>query len=149
MRDTLLGTIWRAFRATSEAAVTVGFRSTILDLYQLREEQAGELLFTQEALAQAREDHDTLEKSLVFLTNAHAEERALRQKLSDEVGPLQQALEREKAAHSHAIQKFMSEAAQRTSVQVALTDERTAKERAVFLQKSADAKQKELQVRKG
>ena len=69
-RDDLLSNVWRAFNTASEAAVTVGFRSSILDLLQLREEQAGELLLAQEALSQTREDVSDMENTLASLTGA-------------------------------------------------------------------------------
>lgn len=67
-QDALLANIWRTYNTVTEAAVTVGFRSSIMDLLQLREAQAGELLMSKEAMAQAREEATQLEQTLTFLT---------------------------------------------------------------------------------
>jgi hypothetical protein len=66
----VLVNVWQAYNAVTEAAVTVGFKSSILDLAQLREEQAAELLVIQEALTQSQGDALNLEKTLAVITGA-------------------------------------------------------------------------------
>ena len=49
--------------------MVVGFKSSILDLESLREEQAAELLVVREALAQTRGDAVNLETTLSMITS--------------------------------------------------------------------------------
>lgn len=69
-RDMVLINVWQAYNRVTEAAVAVGFKSSILDLEALREEQASELLVVREALAQTQGDAVNLEKTLSMITGA-------------------------------------------------------------------------------
>lgn len=69
-RDNLMLNIWQAYNNVTEATIQVGFKSSILDLAQLREEQAGELLVMREALTQSQGDASNLEKTLAMITGA-------------------------------------------------------------------------------
>jgi hypothetical protein len=60
--------IWQAYNTVTEAAVKVGFKSSILDLAQLREDQAGDLLVMRDALTQSLGDATNLEKTLAMIT---------------------------------------------------------------------------------
>ena len=69
-RTTLLLNLWQVFTTVTEAATKVGFKSTILEMAQLREEQAAELLVMRDALAQAQGDAANLQKTLAMITGA-------------------------------------------------------------------------------
>jgi hypothetical protein len=60
--------LWQVYNTVTEAAVKVGFKSSILDMAQLREQQAGELLVLREALTQSQGDASNLEKTLAMIT---------------------------------------------------------------------------------
>lgn len=69
-RDMVLINVWQAYNRITEAAVAVGFKSSILDLEAVREEQASELLVVREALAQTQGDAVNLEKTLSMISGA-------------------------------------------------------------------------------
>jgi hypothetical protein len=67
-RDAVLLNLWQAYHKISEAAVTVGFKSSILDMAELREAQATELLMMRDALTEAQGDTANLQKTLAVIT---------------------------------------------------------------------------------
>jgi hypothetical protein len=69
-RDSLLLNLWQAYNAVSETAVNVAFQSSILDLAQLREDQAAELTVMRESLTKTQGDASSLEQTLVMITGA-------------------------------------------------------------------------------
>lgn len=75
-REAVLLNVWQAYNRITEAAVKVGFRSSILDLESLREEQAAELLVVREALAQTQGDAVNLEKTLSMITGTISLQRS-------------------------------------------------------------------------
>jgi hypothetical protein len=76
----------------------------------------------------------------------HAEERTQRKALTDEVETLKSRVQTEVAAHTHAVQQYITEMEHRSQLQGQLADERAAKEHAVFLQQAAEKCNRELQV---
>lgn len=76
-REVLLLNVWQAYNCIAEAAVLVGFKSSILDLEAVREEQAAELLVVREALAQTQGDAVNLEKTLSMITGASSHAHVL------------------------------------------------------------------------
>eukprot|EP00892_Ulva_mutabilis_P002273 jgi/Ulvmu1/12046/UM083_0059.1 len=144
-RDLVLINVWQAYNRITEAAVAVGFKSSILDLESLREEQAAELLVVREALAQTKGDAVNLEKTLSLVTNAHLEERAQQRALQADVEGLREAVAAEKEAHRHAVQQYVAEVELRSQLQAELAAERAAKEHAIFLRSNAEEKNRQLQ----
>jgi hypothetical protein len=67
-RDAILLNVWQAYNKISEAAVMVGFKSSILGLAGLKEAQAAELLVMHDALTQSQEDTGNLQKTLALIT---------------------------------------------------------------------------------
>jgi len=114
----LLSSVWHAFLHIAEAALKVAFKSDYLRVFQAQQLSAAELLVAKEALAEARQDSYNTEKALAWLTAAHAEERALRQKLKDEVETTQGQMVREQRAHQAAVVKFLAEMEARNKLQL-------------------------------
>lgn len=71
-RDSLLVNLWQAYNAVSETAVKVAFKSSILDMAQLREDQAAELTTMREALTQTQGNASKLERTLALIAGALA-----------------------------------------------------------------------------
>lgn len=69
-RDAVLLNVWQAYNRISEAAVIVGFKSSILDMADLKEAQAAELLVMRDALTEAQSDTASLQKTLAVITGA-------------------------------------------------------------------------------
>jgi hypothetical protein len=69
-KDTIMLNLWQVYNTVTEAATKVGFKSSILDMAQLREQQAGELLVLKEALSQSQGDTSNLQKTLAMITGA-------------------------------------------------------------------------------
>eukprot|EP00877_Chromochloris_zofingiensis_P009699 jgi/Chrzof1/4983/Cz15g07120.t1 len=106
-RQELLQCIWKAFLSISESAMQVCFKSDYLALAGTASTAMGELLFTKEALAEARLDNNALTRDVSSLSAAHAEESGLRRALRLQCEELQTALAREQSAHQHAVQKYV------------------------------------------
>jgi hypothetical protein len=67
-KDTIMLNLWQVYNTVTEAATKVGFKSSILDMARLREQQAGELHVLKEALAQSQGDTSNLQKTLAMIT---------------------------------------------------------------------------------
>jgi hypothetical protein len=67
-RDAVLLNVWQAYNKISEAAVIVGFKSSILDMAELKEAQAAQLLMMRDALTEAQGDTANLQKTLAVIT---------------------------------------------------------------------------------
>lgn len=92
-------------------------QSEYLDLVSLHEDQTIQLFVAREALAEARENGNEMEKTVAWLKASHAEERAERSKLSSRVNGLKSSLDRERVGHAFAVKQYLLE-----------MDERWAKE---------------------
>ena len=66
--------------------------------------------------------------------------------LSKENDELKAELAKERSGHSRAVQQYVTEVAARSRLQAQLTDERAAKEHAIFMQGNADKRNTALQV---
>lgn len=64
----MLLNVWQAYNKISEAAVAVDFKSSILDMAELKEAQAAELLMMRDALTEAQGDTENLQKTLAVIT---------------------------------------------------------------------------------
>lgn len=69
-RDAVLLNVWQAYNRISEAAVIVGFKSSILDMAELKEAQAAQLLMMRDALTESQGDTANLQKTLAVITGA-------------------------------------------------------------------------------
>jgi hypothetical protein len=67
-RDAVLLNILQAYNKVSAAAVVVGFKSSILDMAELTEAQAAELMIMRDALTEAQGDSANLQKTLAVVT---------------------------------------------------------------------------------
>ena len=66
-RDAVLLNVWQAYNKISEAAVAVGFKSSILDMAELKEAQAAQLLMMRDALTESQGDTANLQKTLSLI----------------------------------------------------------------------------------
>lgn len=67
-RDAVLLNVWQAYNKISEAAVIVGFKSSILDMVELKEAQAAQLLMMRDSLTESQGDTANLQKTLAVIT---------------------------------------------------------------------------------
>uniref|UniRef100_A0A7R9YWS5 Flagellar associated protein n=1 Tax=Chlamydomonas euryale TaxID=1486919 RepID=A0A7R9YWS5_9CHLO len=108
-RVEVLGNVWRAFLKIAESALKVAFKSDYLQLFQAQQVTAAELLIAKEALAEARADGYNTEKALAWLTAAHAEERAMRAGMKQQLANALAQMELEQRAHQAAVEKYVNE----------------------------------------
>ncbi|KAI8468604.1 MAG: hypothetical protein J3K34DRAFT_477590 [Monoraphidium minutum] len=127
-RGELLQALWRAYMALSEAALQARAHGAgrgaaeWLSMAGAASSAMGELLFTKEALAEARFESGALAKDVAWLSSAHTEASALRSNLKLQCDELQGGLAKEQRAHQHSVVKYADALEARARMQLDLEE---------------------------